>query len=137
MTVLSWRVEKGGQSLAHMIGLLHQYLHSTVGVLMTFKNAVGLRDAIVQARAEGRGETQLRTKLLVEKERYGNEFVARPFGKTVGRTKERKIKKEYLDFLNKLTSGSFSVETMEKKSGRTVAFQGLLSVRTVFHPEIE
>jgi hypothetical protein len=38
-----------------MIRRLHARLGSTMGVIMSFDNAVSLRDAIVQARAEGGG----------------------------------------------------------------------------------
>jgi hypothetical protein len=54
MAVVSWKVESGGQSFGNMIRRLHARLGSTMGVIMSFDNAVSLRDAIVQARAEGR-----------------------------------------------------------------------------------
>jgi hypothetical protein len=38
-----------------MIKGLHAHLSEKMGVLMSFDNAVSLRDAIVQARAEGSG----------------------------------------------------------------------------------
>jgi hypothetical protein len=56
MAVVSWKVESGGQSFGNMIRRLHARLGSMMGVIMSFDNAVSLRDAIVQARAEGRWE---------------------------------------------------------------------------------
>jgi len=35
---------------------------------MSFDNAVSLRDAVVQARAEGGGEARLRMRLIMKKE---------------------------------------------------------------------
>jgi len=67
MAVISWKVESGSQPLGNMIRCLHAQLGSTMGVIMSFDNAASLRDAIVQARAEGKGEGHLRARLLVGK----------------------------------------------------------------------
>jgi hypothetical protein len=47
--------------------------------------------------------------------------------------------KEHLDFLNRLMGGSFIVEAAErKKMGKgSVAFQGLLTIKAAFHPNID
>jgi len=55
MAVISWKIEKANQSLGSMIKGLQAHLSETMGVIMSFGNAVSLRDAIVQARAEGAG----------------------------------------------------------------------------------
>jgi Ni,Fe-hydrogenase III large subunit len=56
MTVISWKVEKASQSLGNTIKGLHAHLGETMGIIMSFDNAVSLRDAVVQARAEGKRE---------------------------------------------------------------------------------
>jgi hypothetical protein len=71
MSVLSLRVERASQSLAKEIEGLHSYLYWDFDVLKNPENAVRLRDAIVQARAEGSGEAQLRARLIVRKVRGG------------------------------------------------------------------
>ena len=46
--------------------------------------------------------------------------------------------KEHLEFLNSLMGGLFVVEAAERKEkmGRgVVAFQGLLTIKTAFHPD--
>jgi hypothetical protein len=46
--------------------------------------------------------------------------------------------KEYLELLNRLMGGSFSVEAAEmkgKEGKRSVAFQGLLTIKTAFLQE--
>jgi hypothetical protein len=47
--------------------------------------------------------------------------------------------KEYLEFLNNLMGGSFSVEAAErkgkKKGKRSVVFQGLLTIKAALHPD--
>jgi len=68
MTVVSLKVESGGQSLGQMIAHLHRHLSISMGVLMSFDNAVSLRDVVVQVRAEGKREAQLRTRMIVSKE---------------------------------------------------------------------
>jgi hypothetical protein len=137
MSTLSLRVESGNQSLAHMIDGLHLYLRWNFGVLKDFENAARLRDAIVQARAEGSGEAQLRARLTVMKMR-GN-FVVEPYTNPVCH-KEGEDVTEYLEFLNRLMGGSFSVEAAERKEkGRKkfVAFQGFITIRATFHPDTE
>jgi hypothetical protein len=134
MTVISWKVEKANQSLGNMIRRLHAHLSETMGVIMSFDNAVSLRDAVVQARAEGSGEAQLRARLIVSKVR--DSFVVEPYTKTVSH-KEGENVKEHLDFLNSLMSGSFSVEAAERKGKRSVAFQGLLTIKATFHPDAD
>jgi murein DD-endopeptidase MepM/ murein hydrolase activator NlpD len=133
MAVISWKVESGGQSLGNMIKGLHAHLGSTMGVIMSFDNAVSLRDAIVQARAEGKGEGQLRTRLLVRKE--GEGFTAHPYAKKVSHSEREEDVREYLDFLDELTGGSFFAEAIERRDSRSVAFQGLITVRTTFLQE--
>jgi hypothetical protein len=49
------RVERASQSLAKAIEGLNSYLYWDFGVLKNPENAVKLRDALVQARAEGSG----------------------------------------------------------------------------------
>jgi hypothetical protein len=133
MAVISWKVEKANQSLGNVIRRLHAYLGSTMGVIMSFDNAVSLRDAIVQARAEGKGEGHLRARLLVRKE--GDGFTAHPYAKKVSHGEREEDAREYLDFLDELTGGSFFAEAIERKDSRSVAFQGLITVRAAFHPD--
>jgi len=95
-----------------------------MGVIMSFDNAVSLRDAIVQARAEEKGEGQLRARLLVRKE--GEGFTAHPYAKKVSHSEREEDVREYLDFLDELTGGSFFAEAIERRDSRSVAFQGLL-----------
>jgi hypothetical protein len=134
MVVISWKVEKANQSLGNMIRRLHAHLNETMGVIMSFDNAVSLRDAVVQARAEGSGEAQLRARLIVSKVR--DSFVVEPYTKTVSHKVGENVK-EHLDFLNSLMSGSFSVEAAERKGKRSVAFQGLLTIKATFHPDAD
>jgi hypothetical protein len=137
MSTLSLRVESGNQSLAHIIDGLYLYLRWNFGVLRDLENAVRVRDAIVQARAEGSGEAQLRARLTVRKVR-GN-FVVEPHANPVSH-KEGEDVTEYLEFLNRLMGGSFSVEAAERKEkGRKkfVAFQGFITIRATFHPDTE
>jgi hypothetical protein len=47
MAVISWKVEKVNQYLGNMIRCLHAHLGLTMGVIMSFDNAVSLGDAIV------------------------------------------------------------------------------------------
>jgi HAMP domain-containing protein len=133
MAVISWKVEKANQSLGNMIRRLHAHLGSTMGVIMSFDNAVSLRDAIVQARAEGKGEGQLRARLLVRKE--GEGFTAHPYAKKVSHSEREEDVREYLDFLDELTGGSFFAEAIERKDSKSVAFQGLITVRAAFLQE--
>jgi hypothetical protein len=133
MAVVSWKVESGGQSLGNMIKGLHAHLGSTIGVIMSFDNAVSLRDAIVQARAEGKGEGHLRARLLVRKE--GEGFTAHPYAKKVSYSEREEDVREYLDFLDELTGGSFFAEAIERRDSRSVAFQGLITVRATFLQE--
>jgi hypothetical protein len=135
MAVISWKVESGGQSLGNMIKGLHAHLGSTMGVIMSFDNAVSLRDAIVQTRAEGKGEGQLRARLIVRKE--GEGFTAHPYAKKVSHSERGEDVREYLDFLDELTGGSFFAEAIERKDSRSVAFQGLITVRAAFHLDAE
>jgi hypothetical protein len=135
MAVISWKVDKANQSLGNMIRRLHAHLGSTMGVVMSFDNAVSLRDAIVQARAEGKGEGQLRARLLVRKE--GEGFTAHPYAKKVSHSEREEDVKEYLDFLDELTGGSFFAEAIERKDSRSVAFQGLITVWAAFVEEAE
>jgi hypothetical protein len=81
MSVLTFRVERASQSLAKAIEDLHSYLYWDFGVLKSPENAVRLRDAIVQARAEGSGEAQLRARLIVRKAR--GRFVVEPYSDLV------------------------------------------------------
>ena len=135
IAVVSWKVESGGQPLGHLIRALHAHLGSTMGVIMSFDNAVSLRDAVVQARAEGKGEGQLRARLLVRKE--GENFAAYPYMKKVSHSEREEDVKEYLDFLDELTGGSFFAEAIERKDSRYVAFQGLITIRAAFVEETE
>jgi hypothetical protein len=133
MAVVSWEVRSGGQSLGNMIKRLHAHLNKTMGVLMSFDNAVSLRDAIVQARAEGKGEGQLRARLLVRK--VGEGLAAYPYEKKVSHSEREEDVREYLDFLDELTGRSFFAEAIERRDSRSVAFQGLITVRTAFVEE--
>jgi hypothetical protein len=45
--------------------------------------------------------------------------------------------REYLDFLDELTGGSFFAEAIERKDSRSVAFQGLFTVWAAFVEEAE
>jgi len=135
MAVVSWKVEKANQSLGNMIKGLHAHLSETMGVIMSFDNAVSLRDAVVQARAEGRGEGHLRARLLVRKE--GEGFKAHPYAKKVSHSKREEDVREYLDFLDELTGGSFFAEAIERRDSRSVSFQGLIAVRAAFVEETE
>jgi hypothetical protein len=133
MAVISWKVEKANQSLGNMIRRLHAHLGSTMGVIMSFDNAVSLRDAIVQARAEGKGEGHLRARLLVRKE--GEGLTAHPYAKKVSHSEREEDVREYLDYLDELTGGSFFAEAIERKDSKSVAFQGLITVRAAFLQE--
>ena len=133
MAVISWKVEKANHSLSNMIRRLHAHLGSTMGVVMSFDNAVSLRDAVVQARAEGKGEVHLRARLLVRKEDEG--FTAHPYAKRVSHSERKEDVKEYLEFLDELTGKSFFAEAIERKDSRSVAFQGLLTIKTAFLQE--
>jgi hypothetical protein len=135
MAVISWKVESGSQPLGNMIRCLHAYLGSTMGVIMSFDNAMSLRDAIVQARAEGKGEGHLRARLLVRKDDEG--FTAHPYAKKVSHSEKEEDVREYLDFLDELTGGSFFAEAVERRDSRSVAFQGLITVRAAFVEETE
>jgi hypothetical protein len=135
MAVISWKVERANQSLGNMIRRLHAHLGSTMGVIMSFDNAVSLRDAIVQARAEGKGEGHLRARLLVRKE--GERFTAHPYAKKVSHSEREEDVREYLDFLDELTGGSFFAEAIERRDSRSVAFQGLITVWAAFVEEAE
>jgi hypothetical protein len=135
MAVISWKVESGGQSLGNMIKGLHAHLSETMGVIMSFDNAVSLRDAIVQARAEGKGEGHLRARLLVRRE--GEGFTAHPYAKKVSHSEREEDVREYLDFLDELTGGSFFAEAIERKDSRSVAFQGLITVWAAFVEKAE
>jgi hypothetical protein len=135
MAVISWKVEKANQSLGNMIKGLHAHLSKTMGVIMSFDNAMSLRDAIVQARAEGKGEGHLRARLLVRREDEG--FTAHPYAKKVSHSEREEDVREYLDFLDELTGGSFFAEAIERKDSRSVAFQGLITVRAAFVEEAE
>jgi hypothetical protein len=45
-----------------------------------------------------------------------------------------------VEFLNRLMGGSFSVEAAETKAKgckKFVAFQGFITIRATFHPDIE
>jgi hypothetical protein len=135
MAVVSWKIEKASQPLGNMIKGLHAHLGKTMGVIMSFDNAASLRDAIVQARAEGKGVGQLRARLLVRKE--GEGLVAYPYEKKVSHSEKVEDVREYLDFLDELTGGSFFAEAIERKDSRSVAFQGLITVRAAFVEEAE
>jgi hypothetical protein len=43
--------------------------------------------------------------------------------------------KEQLEFLNRLMGESFTVEDIERKDSRSVAFQGLLTIKAAFLQE--
>jgi hypothetical protein len=134
MSVLSLRVERADQSLSRVLEGLHSYLYWNFGVLKDPENAVRLTDAIIQARAEGKGEAQLRTRLIVKKAR--GRFIVEPYREPVAQ--EEEDVKEHLEFLNRLMGGSFIVEAAERKvkKGRgSVAFQGLLTIKAAFHPD--
>jgi hypothetical protein len=134
MSVLSFRVERADQSLSRVLEGLHSYLYWDFGVLKNPENAVRLTDAIIQARAEGKGEAQLRTRLFVKKAR--GRFIVEPYRELVVQGEEDV--KEHLEFLNNLMGGSFVVEAAERKAkmGRgVVAFQGLLTIKAAFLQE--
>jgi hypothetical protein len=134
MSVLSFRVERADQSLSRVLEGLHSYLYWDFGVLKNPENAVRLTDAIIQARAEGKGEAQLRTRLFVKKAR--GRFIVEPYRELVAQGEEDV--KEHLEFLNNLMGGSFVVEAAERKAkmGRgVVAFQGLLTIKAAFLQE--
>jgi hypothetical protein len=135
MAVISWKVEKVNQYLGNMIRCLHAHLGLTMGVIMSFDNAVSLRDAIVQARAEGKGVGQLRARLLVRKE--GESLAAYPYVKKVSHNEREEDVKEYLDYLDELTGGSFTAEAIERRDSKSVAIQGLITVRATFVEETE
>jgi len=69
---------------------------------------------VVQARAEGSGEAQLRARLIVRKVR--GSLVVEPYSDLV--TQKEEGVKEYLELLNRLMGGSFSVEAAEMKGKR-------------------
>ena len=129
MVTLSSRVERASQSITGFIEGLHLYLHRAIGVMMNPENAVRLRDAIVRARAEGTGEAQLRARLIVS--RVGDSFTVKPYDNPVSH-KEGDDVKEQLEFLNRLMGESFTVEYIERKDSRSVAFQGLLTIKAAF-----
>ena len=135
MAVISWKVEKVNQYLGNMIRCLHAHLGLTMGVIMSFDNAVSLRDAIVQARAEGKGVGQLKARLLVRKE--GESLAAYPYVKQVSHNEREEDVKEYLDYLDELTGGSFTAEAIERRDSKSVAIQGLITVRATFVEETE
>ena len=128
MSVLSLRVKRPNQSLAKEIEGLHSYLYWDFDFLKNPENAVRLRDAIVQARAEESVEAQLRTRLIVRKVRDG--FAVEPYSDLVAQ-KEEDVK-EHLEFLNGLMGDSFSVEAAEmkgKEGKRSVTFQRFLTIK--------
>jgi hypothetical protein len=86
MSVLTFRVKRPNQSLAKAIEGLHSYPYWDFGVLKNPENAVRLRDAIVQARAEGSGEAQLRARLIVRKVWGG--FAVEPYSDLVAQKEE-------------------------------------------------
>jgi hypothetical protein len=89
---------------------------------------------VVQARAEGSGEALLRARLIVRKVRGG--FAVEPYSDLV--TQKEEGMKEYLELLNRLMGGSFSVEAAEmkgKEGKRSVAFQGLITLKATFFQE--
>ena len=134
MSALTFRVERASQSLAKAIEGLHSYLYWDFGVLKNPENAVRLRDAIVQARADGSGEAQLRARLIVRKVRGG--FVIERYDDLVAQ--EEEDVKEHLEYLNKLMGGSFNVEAAERKEkmGKgSVAFQGLITLKATYLQE--
>jgi hypothetical protein len=134
MAEVSLRIEDGRQSLAKEIERLLKHLHRTMGVLVGFKEAAGLRDAIVRARAEGGGEARLRMRLIVRKE--GDSFTVNPYFESVVRRERIKSVKEHLDFLGKLWGRSFLPAYMERRDGDSVAFEGFLTIRATFHPDV-
>jgi hypothetical protein len=85
---------------------------------------------VVQARAEGKGEGHLRARLNVRKE--GEGFTAHPYAKKVSHSEREEDVREYLDFLDKLTGGSFFAEAIERRDNRSVAFQGFITVWAAF-----
>jgi hypothetical protein len=106
-----------------------------MGVLVGFREAAGLRDAVVRARAEGSGEARLRMRLMVKRE--GDGFTVNPYFAPIVRRERIKDVKEHLDFLGKLMERSFLPAHMERKGEGSVAFEGILTVRTAFHPDAE
>jgi hypothetical protein len=135
MADVSLRVEGGRQSLAKEIQRLHRHLHKTMGVLVGFREAAGLRDAVVRARAEGSGEARLRMRLMVKRE--GEGFTVNPYFEPVARRERIKDVKEHLDFLGKLMGRSFLPVHMERKGEGSVAFEGIMTIRVAFHPDSE
>jgi hypothetical protein len=135
MADVSLRVENGRQSLAKEIQRLHRHLHKTMGVLVGFREAAGLRDAVVRARAEGSGEARLRMRLMVKRE--GEGFTVDPYFEPVVRRERIKDVKEHLDFLGKLMGRSFLPVHMERKGEGSVAFEGIMTIRVAFHPDAE
>ena len=135
MADVSLRVEGGRQSLAKEIQRLHRHLHKTMGVLVGFREAAGLRDAVVRARAEGSGEARLRMRLMVKRE--GDGFTVNPYFEPVVRRERIRDVKEHLDFLGKLMGRSFLPVHMERKGEGSVAFEGIMTIRVAFHPDAE
>lgn len=132
---VSLKVENGRQSLAKEIQRLHKHLHKTMGVLVGLREAAGLRDAVVRARAEGSGEARLRMRLMVKRE--GDGFAVNPYFEPVVRRERIKDVKEHLDFLGKLMGRSFLPVHMERKGGDSVAFEGTVTIRVAFFPDAE
>jgi hypothetical protein len=88
----------------------------------------------VRARAEGSGEARLRMRLIVKRE--GEGFTVNPYFEPVVRRERIKDVKEHLEFLGKLMGRSFLPAHMERKGEDSVAFEGILTVRTSFHPDV-
>jgi len=76
----------------------------------------------------------LRARLIVRKVR--GSLVVEPYSDLV--TQKEEGVKEYLELLNRLMGGSFSVEAAEmkgKEGKRSVAFQGLITLKATFLQE--
>jgi hypothetical protein len=74
-------------------------------------------------------------RLIVRKE--GDSFTVNPYFESVVRRERIKDVKEHLDFLGKLMGRSFLPVHMERKGEGSVAFEGFLTIRATFHPDVE
>jgi len=130
--LLSWAVRGGGYPLCWEIMHLHRYLGSTVGVIASHENAVSRRDAVVRARAEGRGEAELRARLIVK--RVDGALTVGPYAR---RVRDRGRLEEVLEFYNVLltVSDGLRVEAVERLDTDSVAFEATLRVRAAHHQE--
>ncbi len=111
--------------------LVFANIRTTAEVLVERLKERGYRAALFVGKAEGKGEAQLRARLIVKKAR--GRFVVERYRELVAQGEEDV--KEHLEFLNNLMGGSFIVEAAEKKGTRSVAFQGLIALKATFLQE--